>query len=82
MSVSSPHASSAASGGLAAAIAMAVTQIVFLALGLAPAEALAFGASLASMAFGFTYAGVFFTSRARHGKAVTTPVTSPEGSRV
>ena len=82
MSVSSPHAGSAASGGLAAAIAMAISQVVFLALGSAPTEALAFGASLASMAFGFTYASVFFAYRARHGKAVTTPATSPEASRV
>ena len=40
------------------------------------------GASLASMAFGFTYAFVFFAYRkARQGQVVTTPATSSEGSR-
>lgn len=68
MTTSSHHANGAASGGLAAAIAMAVAQVIFLATGFGPLGALEFGLSLAAIAFGGTYAGVFFVSRAKHGK--------------
>lgn len=72
------NADAAASAGLAAAIAMAIAQIVFLAVGQTPLYALTIGASLASIAFGGTYAGVFFVSRAKHGRAVTTNATLPQ----
>ena len=59
------HASSAASGGLAAAIAMAITQIVCL-LSIGEVQtAITWGVSLSSIAFGGTYAGVFFGRLAR-----------------
>jgi hypothetical protein len=56
------HVAAAASGALAAAICMAVCQIVALALGAHLVDALLFGLSLSSIAFGGTYAGVFFVS--------------------
>ncbi len=60
------HIAAATSGALAAAICMAICQIIALALGSHPADALLFGLSLSSIAFGGTYAGVFFVSLA-HG---------------
>lgn len=69
MSAKSGHGSAASSGGLAAGIAMAITQIVFLVIGQEPTVALTVGASLASIAFGLTYAGVFFVGLARRGSA-------------
>lgn len=75
MSASSPHTGAAASGGLAAAIAMAIAQIAFLATGSTAGEALAIGASLASIAFGFTYASIFFVSRARQHRTTAEDVS-------
>lgn len=59
------HASSASSGALAGAICMAACQIVGWTLGWSYADALLFGLSLSSMAFGLTYAGVFFVQLRR-----------------
>lgn len=56
------HIAAATSGALAAAICMAVCQVIALVLGAHPADALLFGLSLSSIAFGGTYAGVFFVS--------------------
>ncbi|MGI8458831.1 MAG: hypothetical protein ACR2LI_12065 [Propionibacteriaceae bacterium] len=68
MSARNLHANGAVSGGLAAAIAMGVAQVIFLAIGLGPLGALEYGLSLAAIAFGGTYAGVFFVGRARRGR--------------
>lgn len=57
------HRGSAASAGLAAAICMAITQV--LGLIIAPgnlASTLLVGLSFSSIAFGGTYAGAFFVS--------------------
>ena len=84
MTVHSAHAGAAASGGLAAAIAMAIAQIVFLGIGASPTYALAIGLSLASIGFGGTYAGVFFVARAKHGRVKSGGVESedaPVGAR-
>lgn len=54
------HARSAASAGLAAAICMAIVQIIWLAMGDGAADALLYGFSISFIAFGGTYAGVFF----------------------
>ena len=67
------HVAAATSGALAAAICMALCQIIALVLGTHPAEALLFGLSLSSIAFGGTYAGVFFVSLARGSGRTTTP---------
>lgn len=56
------HIAAATSGALAAAICMAICQIIALVMGAHPADALLFGLSLSSIAFGGTYAGVFFIS--------------------
>ncbi|WP_182346752.1 hypothetical protein [Tomitella gaofuii] len=63
------HARSAASALLAAAICMAITQIIWLALGEDVSRALLFGLSLSSIAFGGTYAGTFFVGIRRAGDA-------------
>ena len=70
---STGHGSAAVSGGLAAAICMAIAQIVFLAKGFGPGDALAYGASLPFIAFGGTYMGVFFVTRIRRGKRAAVP---------
>ncbi|NQX26197.1 hypothetical protein HQQ81_02395 [Microbacteriaceae bacterium VKM Ac-2854] len=60
------HRDAAASATLAAAICMAITQIVGLVL--APVDVAAillYGLSLSFIAFGGTYAGAFFVSLAR-----------------
>ena len=65
----SMHRDAIASAALAAAICMAITQIIGLVL--APAEVgetLLYGLSLSFVAFGGTYAGVFFASLARSPK--------------
>jgi hypothetical protein len=59
------HIAAATSGALAAAICMAVCQIIALAIGFHLGDALLFGLSLSSIAFGGTYAGVFFISLAQ-----------------
>lgn len=59
------HAGAAASGGLAAAIAMAISQIIGWFFGTDHVvEALVYGASVSAVAFGATYAGVFFAGLA------------------
>jgi hypothetical protein len=59
------HQDAALSGFLAAAICMAITQVLGLALHLgAVSGVLLVGLSLSSIAFGGTYAGVFFASLA------------------
>lgn len=65
------HIASATSAALAAAICMAVCQVVALAIGTHPADALLLGLSLSAIAFGGTYAGVFFIAlvRPRRGDA-------------
>lgn len=68
------HGRAATSGGLGAAIAMAISQVVWLIITGSPATALVYGASLAAIAFGGTYAGVFFVSLARLPK--TGPTTA------
>jgi hypothetical protein len=66
------HIAAATSGALAAAICMAVCQIIALALGAHLVDALLFGLSLSSIAFGGTYAGVFFISLVHSaGRGVT-----------
>lgn len=65
MKLSHTHGSAAASGGLAAAICMAITQIIWLVIGSGALEALAIGASLSCIAFGATYASTYFVARAR-----------------
>ena len=73
----STHRDAIASAGLAAAICMAVTQIVGLVL--APtdvAEIILYGLSLSFIAFGGTYAGVFFASLARGQKRMSTAAVS------
>ena len=65
----SMHRDAIASAALAAAICMAITQIVGLVL--APADVagtILYGLSLSFIAFGGTYAGVFFASLARGQK--------------
>ncbi|WGW11385.1 hypothetical protein LWF01_15005 [Saxibacter everestensis] len=59
------NGSAAASAGLAAAIAMAIAQIVFLSIGDETLHALAIGVSLSTIAFGVTYAAIFFVALAR-----------------
>lgn len=81
MTTYSPHANGAASGGLAAAIAMAIAQVVYLVLGFGPLAALEFGLSLAAIAFGGTYAAVYFVGRAKHGR-VRQDHTARAGARV
>ncbi|MGH3322595.1 MAG: hypothetical protein ACRDN9_20955 [Streptosporangiaceae bacterium] len=54
------QARSAMSATLAAAICMAITQIVGLVLGNDAGPTLLYGFSLSSIAFGGTYAGTFF----------------------
>jgi hypothetical protein len=53
------HATAAASAGLAAAICMAITQLLGLILAAHLTDALLLGLSLSSIAFGGTYAGIF-----------------------
>lgn len=68
------HADAAASGGLAAAICLAISQLI--ALILAPESSvanLAYGLSLSSIAFGGTYAGVFFVRLLADRRAATGP---------
>ena len=66
------HRDAIASATLAAAICMAITQIVGLVLASADvAEIILYGLSLSFVAFGGTYAGVFFTSLARGQKQPT-----------
>ena len=67
------HLAAATSGALAAAICMAICQIIALVLGAHPADALLFGLSLSSIAFGGTSAGVFFVSLARGSGRTMTP---------
>ena len=65
----SMHRDAIASATLAAAICMAITQIVGLVM--APndvAAVILYGLSLSFVAFGGTYAGVFFSSLARGQK--------------
>ena len=60
------HREAIASAALAAAICMAITQIIGLVLAPAEvAEVILYGLSLSFVAFGGTYAGVFFASLAR-----------------
>lgn len=59
------HGESAASAGLAAAICMAITQLIGMII--APNDVpatLLYGLSLSCLAFGGTYAGVFFVTLA------------------
>lgn len=69
------HGGAAASAGLAAAICMAITQLI--GMFIAPgdiAATLLYGLSLSFIAFGGTYAGVFFVSlaaRSRHNQQGT-----------
>ena len=66
----SMHRDAIASAALAAAICMAITQIIGLVL--EPTEVgqtILYGLSLSFVAFGATYAGVFFTSLARSEKS-------------
>ena len=68
----SMHRDAIASAALAAAICMAITQIIGLVL--APndvAEIILYGLSLSFVAFGGTYAGVFFASLARGQKRLS-----------
>ena len=65
----STHRDAIASAALAAAICMAITQIIGLIL--APADVgaiILYGLSLSFVAFGGTYAGVFFAAVARGQK--------------
>ena len=65
----SMHGDAIASAALAAAICMAITQIIGLVLAPAGvAEIILYGLSLSFVAFGGTYAGVFFASLARGQK--------------
>lgn len=71
------HRGSAQSAALAAAICMAITQVLGLVLHLGSlSTVLLFGLSLSSIAFGGTYAGVFFitmaTSRRRPHEVLAT----------
>ncbi|QDQ98095.1 hypothetical protein [Tomitella fengzijianii] len=63
------HARSAASAGLAAAICMAIVQIIWLAMGEDVGRAILYGVSISSIAFGGTYAGMFFMSIRKGGAA-------------
>ena len=68
----SMHRDAIASAALAAAICMAITQIIGLVLAPADvAEIILYGLSLSFIAFGATYAGVFFASLARSPKHPT-----------
>jgi hypothetical protein len=71
------HVESALSALLAAAICMAITQVIGLAahLGSIP-TVLLLGLSLSSIAFGGTYAGVFFASLATARRQRTNPVAA------
>lgn len=63
------HRDAIASAALAATICMAITQVIGLVL--APSDVAAiilYGLSLSFVAFGGTYAGVFFASLARSQK--------------
>lgn len=63
------HRDAMASAALAGAICMAITQIIGLVLAPADvAEIILYGISLSFIAFGGTYAGVFFASLARSPK--------------
>ena len=63
------HRDAIASAALAAAICMAVAQIIGLILNPGDvAETILYGLSLSFIAFGGTYAGVFFASLARGQK--------------
>ncbi|MEP6562154.1 MAG: hypothetical protein ABJD68_13895 [Nakamurella sp.] len=65
----SMHRDAIASAALAAAICMAITQIIGLVLGpVDVAEIILYGLSFSFIAFGGTYAGVFFASLARGQK--------------
>ena len=70
------HIASACSGALAAAICMAICQVIALVLGAHPADALLFGLSLSSIAFGGTYAGVFFISLLHGAGRTVTPASA------
>ena len=71
----SMHSDAIASAALAAAICMAITQIIGLILASADvAQIILYGLSLSFIAFGGTYAGVFFASLARGQKH---PSTAP-----
>jgi hypothetical protein len=60
------HRDAIASAALAAAICMAITQVIGLILQPAEvAEIILYGLSLSFVAFGGTYAGVFFATLAR-----------------
>ncbi len=65
----SMHRDAIASATLAASICMAVSQIIGLVLATADvSEIILYGLSLSFIAFGGTYAGVFFASLARGQK--------------
>jgi len=61
----SQHVSSVLSGFLAAAICLAITQIIGLILNAGILNTIAYGLSLSFIAFGGTYAGTFFATRAK-----------------
>jgi hypothetical protein len=66
------HRDAIASAALAAAICMAITQIIGLVIASKDvAEIILYGLSLSFIAFGGTYAGVFFTSLARGQKRLS-----------
>jgi len=66
----SMHRDAIASAALAAAICMAISQVIGLILAPADvAETILYGLSLSFVAFGGTYAGVFFASLARGQKS-------------
>lgn len=68
----SMHGDAVASAALAAAICMAITQIIGLVLASADiAEIILYGLSLSLITFGGTYAGVFFASLARGQKRLS-----------
>ena len=74
------HGGAAASGGLAAAICMAIVQLIGMFIGSeSVAGTLLYGLSLSFVAFGGTYAGVFFVSlaaRSRHQQRGGTQTTA------
>lgn len=63
------HGDAAASGALAAAIAMMISCVIWMILTGRPAVALTWGAWCAAIGFGATYAGVFFVTLARRGRS-------------
>jgi hypothetical protein len=68
------HKTSSVSAGLAAAICMAISQLIALIISpAAPGPALAYGLSISSVAFGLTYAVLFFVSVARSRSVSQTP---------